>query len=82
MAVASPRAPPYGQRGGWAPRLHEDFADGGAFPKIPAAQYPLNMGREGKAGTSNALAIQLDAQGKIKYDVLARKGHAKGNIIY
>nr|CAD7417061.1 unnamed protein product [Timema poppensis] len=40
------------------------------------------MGREGKGSTSNALAVQLDAQGKIKYDVLARQGHAKDKIIY
>ena len=45
------------------------------------AQYPLNMGREGKESTSNALAVQLDAQGKIKYDVLARQGHSKDKVI-
>lgn len=45
------------------------------------AQYPLNMGREGKESTSNALAVQLDAQGKIKYDILARQGHSKDKVI-
>lgn len=82
LVVASPTAPPYGQRRGWIPRSLEDFGDGGAFPEIPVAQYPLNMGREGKESTSNALAVQLDAQGKIKYDILARQGHAKDKIIY
>jgi SNW domain-containing protein 1 len=53
-----------------------DFGDGAAFPQIPVAQYPLNMGREGKVNTSNALAVQLDGQGKIKYAVLARQGHS------
>nr|CAD7454627.1 unnamed protein product [Timema tahoe] len=77
LVLASPTAPPYGQRRGWVPRLLEDFGDGGSFPEISVAQYPLNMGREGKGSTSNALAVQLDAQGKIKYDVLARQGHAK-----
>lgn len=46
------------------------------------AQYPLNMGREGKESTSNALAVQLDAQGKIKYDILARQGHSKDKVTY
>jgi SNW domain-containing protein 1 len=46
------------------------------------AQYPLNMGREGKETTSNALAVQLDAQGKIKYDILARQGHSKDKVVY
>lgn len=46
------------------------------------AQYPLNMGREGKESTSNALAVQLDAQGKIKYDILARQGHSKDKVMY
>jgi len=40
------------------------------------------MGREGKESTSNALAVQLDAQGKIKYDILARQGHSKDKVIY
>jgi SNW domain-containing protein 1 len=40
------------------------------------------MGREGKESTSNALAVQLDAQGKIKYDVLARQGHSKDKVIF
>jgi hypothetical protein len=40
------------------------------------------MGREGKESTSNALAVQLDAQGKIKYDILARQGHSKDKVIH
>ncbi|CAM9245147.1 unnamed protein product, partial [Choristocarpus tenellus] len=37
--------PPYGSRQNFVPRLLEDFGDGGAFPEIHVAQYPLNMGR-------------------------------------
>jgi hypothetical protein len=40
------------------------------------------MGREGKESTSNALPVQLDAQGKIKYDILARQGHSKDKVIH
>nr|NVI70228.1 Bx42 [Cucujiformia] len=45
------------------------------------AQYPLEMGRK-RDSTSNALAVQLDAEGKVKYDVLARQGHSKDKIVY
>jgi SNW domain-containing protein 1 len=74
--------PPYGQRSGWRPRSAEDFGDGGAFPEIPVAQYPLDMGRKGTASTSNALAIQVDAEGKVKYDAIARQGHGENRIVH
>uniref|UniRef100_A0A8C6RGA3 SNW domain-containing protein 1 n=1 Tax=Nannospalax galili TaxID=1026970 RepID=A0A8C6RGA3_NANGA len=72
--------PPYGYRKGWIPRLLEDFGDGGAFPEIHVAQYPLDMGRKRKM--SNALAIQVDPEGKIKYDAIARQGQSKDKVIY
>nr|NVI70207.1 Bx42 [Cucujiformia] len=46
------------------------------------AQYPLNMGIKGRESTSNAIAVQLDAEGKVKYDVIARQGHSKDKIVY
>ncbi|KAK2104523.1 SNW domain-containing protein 1 [Saguinus oedipus] len=57
-----------------------DFGDGGAFPEIHVAQYPLDMGRKKKM--SNALAIQVDSEGKIKYDAIARQGQSKDKVIY
>lgn len=74
--------PPYGQRSGWRPRSAEDFGDGGAFPEIPVAQYPLDMGRKGTSSTSDALALQVDAEGKVKYDAIARQGHNESRIIH
>jgi len=41
-------------------------------------QYPLEMGR--KKRTSNALAVQVDAEGKIKYDAIARQGQNKDKV--
>lgn len=75
-------APPYGQRKGWTPRTDDDFEDGGAFPEIHVAQHPLDMGLKGKDSSSNALAVQLDANGKVKYDLLARQGHSKDKVVY
>ncbi|XP_044007032.1 puff-specific protein Bx42-like [Aphidius gifuensis] len=40
------------------------------------------MGLKGKDSSSNALAVQLDANGKVKYDLLARQGHSKDKIVY
>ncbi|EQL33478.1 pre-mRNA-processing protein 45 [Blastomyces dermatitidis ATCC 26199] len=74
--------PPYGKRAGWRPRNPEDFADGGAFPEIPVAQYPLDMGRKGTSSTSNALAVQVDAEGKVKYDAIAKQGHGENRIVH
>ncbi|QUC20012.1 uncharacterized protein UV8b_04253 [Ustilaginoidea virens] len=73
--------PAYGQRAGWRPRSQEDFGDGGAFPEIPVAQYPLDMGKK-NATTSNALTVQVDAEGKVRYDAIARQGHGQGRIIH
>ncbi|KAH6966371.1 SKIP/SNW domain-containing protein [Fusarium venenatum] len=73
--------PAYGQRAGWRPRSQEDFGDGGAFPEIPIAQYPLEMGKKG-ANSSNALAIQVDSEGKVKYDAITRQGHTENRIIH
>lgn len=73
--------PPYGNRSGWRPRAPEDFGDGGAFPEVPCAQYPLDMGRK-KQTSSNALTLEVDAEGQVKYDAIARRGHGKERIIH
>ena len=73
--------PSYGSRAGWRPRSVEDYDDGGAFPEIPVAQYPLDMGRK-SSSSSNALAVQLDAEGKVKYDAIARQGHNDKRIVH
>ncbi|KAI1406548.1 SKIP/SNW domain-containing protein [Hypoxylon fuscum] len=72
--------PPYGQRKGWRPRGQEDFGDGGAFPEIPVAQYPMSMGKD--SSQSNALAIQVDGSGKVKYDAIAKQGHGEGRVVH
>lgn len=73
--------PPYGNRAGWRPRGQEDFGDGGAFPEIAVAQYPLDMGRKSQS-TSTALAVQVNAEGKVKYDAIARQGHNDQRIVH
>lgn len=72
--------PPYGHRKGFIPRAPRDFGDGGAFPEIPVPQYPLGMGKTKKK--SEALAVQLDSEGKIRYDAIARQGHSKDRVVH
>ena len=71
--------PPYGMRAGWRPRSAADFGDGGAFPEIHVPQYPMNMGLKGQ---SNALQVEVDAEGRIKYDVVLRQGGAQDKAIH
>lgn len=72
--------PPYGQRQGFIPRTVEDFGDGGAFPEIHVAQYPLDMGRRSGQTSSNSAPITLDSQGKIKYEAIL--GHGPNKIVH
>jgi SNW domain-containing protein 1 len=73
--------PPYGQRAGWRPRTAADFGDGGAFPEVPIAQYPLEMGKA-SSSNNNQIAVQVDAEGKVDYTALARQGHTADRVIH
>ncbi|AEO63308.1 uncharacterized protein THITE_70352 [Thermothielavioides terrestris NRRL 8126] len=72
--------PPYPNRAGWRPRAPEDFGDGGAFPEIHVAQYP--WGKTDGSSKSNALVVQVDAEGKVDYTAIARQGHSGDRIIH
>lgn len=81
--------PEYGKRKGWTPRSLTDFGDGGAFPEIWQHQFPLDMGRDEKkssglnsAGKPATLPIQLDSEGKIKYDVIVKQGSNKDRVVF
>lgn len=76
-------APPYGKRKGWVPRTAADFGDGGAYPEVPIAQFPRDMGNKDKNGpSSNVVSLQLDGDGKIKYDALIKHGMNQDVILH
>jgi len=79
--LASFEPPPYGHRKGFIPRMERDFGDGGAFPEIIMVQYPLGMGKK-KNAKSNALALQVDKKGNIKYDAIVKQGHYEGRVVH
>ena len=73
--------PVYGSRKGWIPRCLEDFGDGGAFPEIPVAQYPMNMGRKPiGANNRSIIPMQMDKEGHIKYDAVVLQGQRKDKV--
>ncbi|TFK54639.1 hypothetical protein OE88DRAFT_1716824 [Heliocybe sulcata] len=72
--------PPYGQRAGWKPKTQEDFGDGGAYPECHVAQYPLDLGKK-KTAAGNTLALQVDAEGNVRYDALVQQGQREGKRV-
>ena len=95
VTVKASGAPPYGHRSGWIPRSLDDYGDGGSFPEISIAQYPLEMGKKKSViafrwgictnaakTTSNALQVQVDERGNIQYDAIVRQGHDANRIIH
>ncbi|KAK3159164.1 hypothetical protein QOZ80_2AG0146520 [Eleusine coracana subsp. coracana] len=81
-AVAAKPIPPYGKRSGFVPRRPEDFGDGGAFPEIHVAQYPLGMGRRDDKGGSKILALTVDARGSVAFDAVVKQGENASKIVY
>uniref|UniRef100_A0AC34GHP1 Uncharacterized protein n=1 Tax=Panagrolaimus sp. ES5 TaxID=591445 RepID=A0AC34GHP1_9BILA len=83
-ALVSKQPPPYGKRAGFLPRAVEDFGDGGAFPEIHIAQFPLGMGKDSQRGAagSKTVALQYDESGKLRFDALVKQGHDKSKIVH
>ena len=78
------RAPPYGRRRGFVPRSIADFGDGGAFPEIHVAQYPLGMGtKEDKAAQQKGgvVALEVGEDGSVRYDAIVKQGANKNRIV-
>ncbi|GAA0164608.1 RNA splicing factor [Lithospermum erythrorhizon] len=75
--------PPYLKRTGYRPSKLEDFGDGGAFPEIHYAQYPLDMGRkkDWKPG-SKTLPVTVDEHGNVRYDAVVRQNENSKKIVY
>ncbi|XP_031250641.1 SNW/SKI-interacting protein A [Pistacia vera] len=75
--------PPYLKRQGFVPRKIEDFGDGGAFPEIHIAQYPLDMGRNRAAKPgSKILPVTVDAHGNVAYDAVVKLNENAKKIVY
>ncbi|CAN0914562.1 SNW/SKI-interacting protein [Linum grandiflorum] len=83
VEVKAKVVPPYLMREGFVPRRVEDFGDGGAFPEIHIAQYPLDMGRNKSAKPGlKILPVTVDARGDVAYDAIVRQNENSKKIVY
>ena len=66
-------------------RTQADFGDGGAYPECIVVQYPMMMGSKKQSNSSNqpnAVALQYDSEGNVKYDAILKTGHRDDKIIH
>ncbi|XVF77513.1 hypothetical protein PTKIN_Ptkin14bG0050500 [Pterospermum kingtungense] len=75
---AKPVIPPYMKRASFVPRKVEDFGDGGAFPEIHIAQYPLGRVKPG----SKTLHVTVDDHGDLAYDAIVEQNENGKKIVY
>ncbi|CAH8252730.1 unnamed protein product [Arabidopsis lyrata] len=82
--ISSVKAVPiYPKRQGFCPRNFEDFGDGGAFPEILVAQWPLGMGsaRPNKP-ESKVIPVTVDAHGNVVFDTIVKQNENLRKIVY
>ncbi|KAF9605472.1 hypothetical protein IFM89_017491 [Coptis chinensis] len=82
--VLAKEVPAYLNRAGFIPRKPEDFGDGGAFPEIHVAQYPMGMGRKDrkqKVG-ANIIPVTVDSRGNVAYDSIVKQNENASKIVY
>ena len=80
-APAKRPPPPYSRRQGFVPRTTDDFGDGGAFPEIHVAQYPLDMGRK-RDKKSSTLGMTVDGQGNSDFSAIVTYGKGKDTTVH
>jgi SNW domain-containing protein 1 len=68
---------------GFVPRKVEDFGEGGVFPEIHVAQYPLDIGRnKSSKPCSSILPVTIDADGNVSYDAIVKQNENAKKIVY
>jgi len=82
-AVCKAPAYPHRASGGFVPRDPEDFGDGGAYPEIHVAQYPLGLGKKGKNNDpGNQVALRVGGDGKVDYGSIAKQGKNRDMVVF
>ncbi|OWZ21646.1 Pre mRNA processing protein [Phytophthora megakarya] len=72
----------------FVPRRNEDFGDGGAYPELHLAQFPLGMGKKGGNGpgsknSNGTLALQVRGEdGQVSYDAIVTQQHRDKTKVY
>mmetsp|Transcript_11419 Transcript_11419/g.13092 ORF Transcript_11419/g.13092 Transcript_11419/m.13092 type:complete len:359 (+) Transcript_11419:185-1261(+) len=68
--------PKYGDRKDYQPKTLDDFGDGGAFPEIHVAQFPLEMGRPNRR-QGNVLTTTVNEKGEVEFDAIVKRDGQK-----
>ncbi|GMF10727.1 unnamed protein product [Phytophthora lilii] len=70
----------------FVPRRAADFGDGGAYPELHVAQFPLGMGKKGGNGSAaknSTLALQVRGDdGSVSYDAIVTQQHRDKTKVY
>ncbi|XP_074285888.1 SNW/SKI-interacting protein A-like isoform X2 [Silene latifolia] len=82
VSVSSVDIPSYLNRHRVIPRKPEDFGDGGAFPEIHVAQYPLGMGTKDSKPGSEILPVTVDSNGNVAFDAVVRQNENASKIVF
>ncbi|GAB2287872.1 hypothetical protein Dimus_022228 [Dionaea muscipula] len=82
LALKQKSVPMYLNRKGFVPRRPEEFGDGGAFPEIHVAQYPLGMGRKDAKLGPKILPVTVDSLGNVAFDAIVKQNENASKIVY
>lgn len=67
----------------YRPSKPQDFGDGGAFPEIHYAQYPLDMGRKKDSNSGpKTLPVTVDDKGNLTFDAIVKQNENSRKIVY
>lgn len=67
----------------YRPSKPQDFGDGGAFPEIHYAQYPLDMGRKRDSNSGpKTLPVTVDDRGNLTFDAIVKQNENSKKIVY
>ncbi|KAI7745741.1 hypothetical protein M8C21_017549, partial [Ambrosia artemisiifolia] len=67
----------------YRPSKPQDFGDGGAFPEIHYAQYPLDMGRKKDSNSGpKTLPVTVDDKGNLTFDAIVKQNENSKKIVY
>lgn len=66
----------------YRPSKAQDFGDGGAFPEIHYAQYPLDMGKKKDTSGPKTLPVTVDNHGNLTFDAIVKQNENSKKIVY
>ncbi|XP_023756749.1 SNW/SKI-interacting protein A [Lactuca sativa] len=67
----------------YRPSKPQDFGDGGAFPEIHYAQFPLDLGRKKDSSSGpKTLPVTVDKHGNLTFDAIVKQNENASKIVH